>query len=242
MKRIISAIMICCSFSMEMYTQSDTKARVLETTVDLNPYEYQIKQYDWSPYTPEVSFIEPTKDSRYRFIKKGNVGEPDIPWVAVILPVDEKENFSSFTYTIEETSVRDTFLVSPIDALITGDMGDGEDEDSILVKYPDEDFPKQQVMYISTLTSSLNNEVKKSIVLHVCPFRYDARENILQLLKVHLKVTVGEVSDGIYSTSERSINHQSFYPHWSDLSGRHLNSAPTHPGLYIKDGRKVVAK
>ena len=182
--------MICCSFSMEMYTQSYTKTKVIETTVDLNPSEYQLIKDDWSPYTPEVSYIKPTRDSRYSFVEKGNVGEPDIPWVAVVLPVDKKENFVSFTYTIEETSVRDTFLVAPIDALVAVDMGDGEEEDYILVEYPDEVYPQKQVMYISTIESTLFHEVKKSIVLHVCPFRYDAKKKILQLLKVHLKVTV----------------------------------------------------
>ena len=29
---------------------------------------------------------------------------------------------------------------------------------------------------------------------------------------------------------------------WTDLSGRHLSSPPSRPGLYIKDGRKVMIK
>ena len=44
------------------------------------------------------------------------------------------------------------------------------------------------------------------------------------------------------SPSEKSVNSKSVNCRWSDLSGRRLNAAPTRPGLYIKDGRKVLIK
>ena len=41
---------------------------------------------------------------------------------------------------------------------------------------------------------------------------------------------------------DKSVNSKSVNGKWSDLSGRHLTSTPTRPGLYITGGRKVVIK
>ena len=39
-----------------------------------------------------------------------------------------------------------------------------------------------------------------------------------------------------------SENRSSSSANWTDLSGRHLSSPPSRPGLYIRDGRKVLVK
>ena len=46
-----------------------------------------------------------------------------------------------------------------------------------------------------------------------------------------------DFDDSVTSPTDKSVNNHCF-----DLSGRRLNTPPTRPGLYIKDGRKVVVK
>lgn len=52
---------------------------------------------------------------------------------------------------------------------------------------------------------------------------------------------INVIPSWIYIPSEASTNHQS-PASWHTLSGRRLTMPPTRPGLYIKDGRKVVVK
>ena len=47
---------------------------------------------------------------------------------------------------------------------------------------------------------------------------------------------------GIVSPSDKSVNRKSVNSKWSALSGRRFPSLPTRPGVYIKDGRKVLIK
>lgn len=46
----------------------------------------------------------------------------------------------------------------------------------------------------------------------------------------------------IITPTEKSANGKSVNSKWSDLSGRRLTATPSCPGLYIKNGRKVLIK
>ena len=60
-----------------------------------------------------------------------------------------------------------------------------------------------------------------------------------------LTLNVAKVDpDGIKDINESkdAKEAKNFNDYWFDLSGRKFNEKPSKPGLYIKNGRKVVIK
>ena len=115
--------------------------------------------------------------------------------------------------------------------------------DAIIRKYyqeQDYSYPSSQVE-LQELSNS-GSDKDTFFKFRVFPFRYDAKQERLYFcprIKVH--VTYQRPADGIASPTSPDSHPSSLTP-WYTLSGRRITTTPTRPGLYIKDGRKVLIK
>ena len=244
MKNIISVLVFACISAISLSAQNPVDSREIEVTVLLDSTDY-ILEFD-----PETNLccISNTPQSKYAFLDDcQEIGSPWIPWCSVMIPINQEEEFVSFTSSFVEASVVDTVSIAPYSALMPtsdskspNEFGTGGDDDWDGT-YPKEIYPDHLADYVSTIRvpdwAKDKYKADKVIFIQVCPFRYYAHEQVLKLLKVQLQITVRGVVDAIALPSPELS-----YSNFLDLSGRRLPSLPTQKGIYIKDGRKVMIK
>lgn len=99
------------------------------------------------------------------------------------------------------------------------------------------EFPEEGKEYVTENPSTHELTIQLSFVVE--------NGNAVPLFPNMLTLNVGKVDpDGIKDINESkdAKEAKNFNDYWFDLSGRKFNEKPSKPGLYIKNGRKVVIK
>ena len=230
MKKIFTMLMLSTFFCSAASAQSAAETRDIEMTITLDTttfYYYQMAE----------GFI--IDSFEYNFQPHCAAGEPNVPWVNVLVPIDQGEEFVCYTYSYTEKTIREDFDFAPF-------MGyqpiDDKAESSSVTIYPDSIYPKEHVIYGGYVHAIDLN----ALSFGICPFTYIAQSHQLNLLEIKLCVTVRNQPAGIISPESTSAgqyrNCQSPNRPCYSLSGRRLTTLPTRKGIYIKDGRKVLIK
>lgn len=245
MKKSFSLIVLAFLVPLSLLAESAERTRVIEVTILLDSADFTLD------YFPESNtyYISNTSHSKYPFVDEGQENDPMIPWCSVMIPIQDNEAFVSFNTSSSEVDGIDSVLIAPYPTLMPTSASKAHVKRKVKGDYawdgtyPNEIYPDHVVDYVSTMRvpewAKDIYKADKIIWMQVCPFRYYAQEQALKLLKVQLQVTVESTIDGISSSPSQST--LSSHP-LTDISGRRLTTPPTRPGVYIKDGRKVMIK
>jgi hypothetical protein len=109
MKKIFTMLMLGTFFCSAASAQSAAETRDIEMTITLDTttfYYYQMAE----------GFI--IDSFEYNFQPHCAAGEPNVPWVNVLVPIDQGEEFVCYTYSYTEKTIR-----SPISFPGSGSSG-----------------------------------------------------------------------------------------------------------------------
>lgn len=162
-------------------------------------------------------------------------------------------------YHSEEDSAPPAFISLPLEHEFKAGYDESVSPDSIWVEYAENNVA---TIYITGAKAgyqcNIDDEVgsRKSYWLDIPQFLGNSCYSLGQLMKGKNTITIEndyekysftfiypfDQHTSINSPSEKSVNRKFVNSQWFDLSGRRLTTPPTRPGLYIKDGRKVLIK
>ena len=121
--------------------------------------------------------------------------EPYLIWGECQVPIEDDEEYESFSLEATEKLIADNILLSPQDVVFPkGVVGGGIELPNL---YERRNYPTTKPYYQETVkvlmpdTKWEDKGMIKALVFHLCPFRYDAAEKKLYLLTdIKLNITL----------------------------------------------------